>query len=116
MRNPAGTPARSLYIVNELVKSALLHNSCDRIRLVHAGVRVIEKKDSGPSGAVTTYRILEEGVAPLLPYVDESKIVTGDLASLKILLEDYYPGMSQIPEPLRSVLEDLREWSRRWLT
>ncbi|KAH7098101.1 S-adenosyl-L-methionine-dependent methyltransferase [Auriculariales sp. MPI-PUGE-AT-0066] len=107
VRNPEGHPARALYLTNPLVKDALLANSCERLRIVHAGVRVIEKKDAGIGGAITSFRILEEGVAPLLPYVDETKIISGNLVALRMFLEEYFPPISRLPEPMQGVVEDL---------
>jgi len=120
VRNPDGDAARSLYVVNDVVKSVLEGNDYTRMRITSAGTKVFGKQGSaGASVGSTTgvagekettngkqengkdkegkekpeamFRILGEGLPVILPYVDPSTIIRGDFESLKILLESYYP-------------------------
>jgi len=111
VRNPDGDAARSLYVVNDVVKSVLEGNDYTRLRITSAGTKVFGKQgnagatvtaatvtSSGTGSGTTTaaapeamFRILGEGLPVILPYVDPSTILEGDLESLKILLESYYP-------------------------
>jgi len=86
------------------VKSVIEHNDYNRIRLTAAGTKVFGKQDAG-KGADAQFRVLGEGLPVILPYVDSKSIITGDMATLRILLELYYPLCSKFDEPFRSTIE-----------
>lgn len=93
-----------MYICNEAVKTLVLANDYQRIRLVHAGVKILEKQEAGN---VVSFRILEDGVAPLLPFVDPACIISADVDVLRVLLTEYYPPMTKFSEPYKTLLESL---------
>jgi multisite-specific tRNA:(cytosine-C5)-methyltransferase len=105
VRNPAGEPARSLYLVNDLVKSIIENNDYKRIRLTAAGTKVMAKQDAG-KGAEPQFRVLGEGLPVILPFVEPSTIIESDLASLRILLSSYYPLVSSFDEPFRETMRN----------
>ena len=45
VRNPIGDTVRSLYMVNDVVKSIVQHNDYARIRLMTAGTKVFGKQE-----------------------------------------------------------------------
>ncbi|KAN0086028.1 S-adenosyl-L-methionine-dependent methyltransferase [Tylopilus felleus] len=107
VRNPEGDAVRSLYLVNDLVKSVLAANDYTRMRLMTAGTKVITKQDAaaGRGFSDAHFRILGEGLPVVLPYVDPGTIVTADGAALRTLLQTYYPLCTSFQEPFRSVIE-----------
>lgn len=113
VRNPEGDAVRSLYLVNDLVKSVLAANDYTRMRLMTAGTKVITKQDAaaGRGFSDAHFRILGEGLPVVLPYVDPGTIVTADGAALRTLLQTYYPLCTSFQEPFRSVIEARGEWS-----
>lgn len=104
VRNPEGEPTRSLYLANDLVKNVIQHNDYARIRLTFAGTKILSKQEGG-KGTDAQFRVLGEGLPVILPYVDPDSIITGDLASLKTLIESYYPLCSSFEDPFRSAIE-----------
>lgn len=104
VRNPAGDAVRSLYLVNDLVKTIIQHNDYDRLRLNAAGTKVFSKQEAG-KGAEAQFRVLGEGLPVILPYVDPAAILTGDMESLKTLIESYYPLCTTFNEPFRGTAE-----------
>lgn len=104
VRNPAGDAVRSLYLVNDLVKTIIQHNDYDRLRLNAAGTKVLSKQEAG-KGAEAQFRVLGEGLPVILPYVDPATILTGDMESLKTLIESYYPLCTTFNEPFRGIAE-----------
>ncbi|KAJ8489873.1 hypothetical protein ONZ51_g2668 [Trametes cubensis] len=109
VRNPAGDTVRSLYMVNDIVKSIITHNDFARIRLMTAGTKVFGKQEGTEAkraGASDThFRVLAEGLPVVLPYIGERAIVYADFAALRILLEAYYPLTSGFADPFRSMIE-----------
>lgn len=108
MRNPPTEPVRTLYLVNDLVKTIIQNTDYSRIRLVTAGVKVFGKAEGqkGASGAtLPTLRVLSDGLQTVLPYMQPDMLLVTDMAALRICLETYHPFVSQFSEPLRSALE-----------
>ncbi|TFK66350.1 S-adenosyl-L-methionine-dependent methyltransferase [Pluteus cervinus] len=104
VRNPAGDAVRSLYIANDIVRDIVQNNDYTRIRLTSAGTKVMVKQEAG-RGAEAQYRILAEGLPVVLPYLDPAALIIGDLASLKTLVESYYPLCTTFQGPFREVIE-----------
>jgi len=107
VRNPEGDAARSLYLANDIVKAVIKHNDYERLRLTAAGTKVFAKQEAG-KGTEAQFRVLGEGLPVVLPFVDPASIITGDLISLRTLVESYYPLCSAFGEPFRSVVEARR--------
>ncbi|KAK7683830.1 hypothetical protein QCA50_013206 [Cerrena zonata] len=108
VRNPAGDPVRSLYMTNDIVKSIVENNDYQRLRLMTCGTKVMGKQEGAAAkreGAELQFRVLDEGLPVLLPFIEPESIVTADLPTLKILMETYYPLINGFPEPFRSIIE-----------
>jgi len=104
VRNPEGDAARSLYLANDIVKSIILHNSYERLRLTAAGTKVFAKQEGG-KGAEAQFRVLGEGLPVISPYIEPSTIIEGDMPSLKILVESYYPLCASFSDRFREIVE-----------
>ncbi len=100
-----------MYLTNDIVKQVVLHNEYGRIRLNAAGTKVLAKQEAG-KGVDAQFRILGEGLPVVLPFTDPATILSGDLETLKILVQSYYPLCSSFSEPFKSVIEEKRECFR----
>ena len=105
MRNPEGEPARSLYLVNDIVKSAIRNNDYRKMRLTAAGTKIMAKQEAG-RGNDAQFRILGEGLPIILPFIDESTILTSDLPPLRTLLTTYYPLISSFDAQFREAMQE----------
>ncbi|KAI0366506.1 S-adenosyl-L-methionine-dependent methyltransferase [Pilatotrama ljubarskyi] len=108
VRNSIGDTVRSLYMVNDIVKSIIKHNDYARIRLMTAGTKVFGKQEGTEAkreGNETHFRVLAEGLPVVLPFVGPKAVVHADFAALKILMEAYYPLTSGFADPFRSMIE-----------
>jgi multisite-specific tRNA:(cytosine-C5)-methyltransferase len=105
VRNPDGDGIRALYLTNDIVKTVILNNDYSRIRLTSAGIKVFIKQDAGKD-AGSHFRILGESLSVALPYTDQSKIIDASAASLRRMVETYYPLCSTFEEPFKSIIED----------
>ena len=108
VRNPAGDTVRSLYMVNDIVKSIVQHNDFARIRLMTAGTKVFGKQEGTEAkraGNETHFRVLAEGLPVVLPFVGPRAVVEADFAALKVLMESYYPLTTGFTDPFRSMIE-----------
>jgi multisite-specific tRNA:(cytosine-C5)-methyltransferase len=129
VRNPSGAAARSLYLANDAVTAVITHNSYERLRLTAAGTKVFAKQEGSGKPTTSTaatataeggtgagieaqFRVLGEGLSVVLPYVDERAIIEGDMATLRTLVEAYYPLCTSFAEPFKSTIEARREYSR----
>lgn len=81
------------------------------MRLMTSGTKVITKQEAG-RGMDAQFRILGEGLPVVLPYIDPTTIMTADFATLRILLQTYYPLCASFQEPFRSAIEARGEWIR----
>lgn len=95
---------RSLYLSNDIVKSVIKHNSFERMRLSAAGTKVFARQEAG-KGADAQFRVIAEGLPVILPYIDPSTIIKGDVACLRVLLETSYPLCSTFPDYFRVVID-----------
>lgn len=108
VRNPIGDTVRSLYMVNDIVKSIIKHNDYARIRLMTAGTKVFGKQEGSEAkrqGTDSHFRVLAEGLPVVLPFMGPKAVVNAEFAALKILMEAYYPVTSGFADPFRSMIE-----------
>ncbi|KAH9055614.1 S-adenosyl-L-methionine-dependent methyltransferase [Lactarius vividus] len=116
VRNPAGEPARSLYLTNDLVRAVFAANDYKRIRIISAGTKIFMRQEGGfgrgseavQDGAekVPRFRLLSEGLSVVLPYVKPESIVDTDVPTLRRLLEAYYPLLSAFDDAFRREVGD----------
>ena len=108
VRNPTGDAVRSIYLTNDIVKDIVLHNDFTRMRLMTCGTKVIGKQEGAAAkreGAEMQFRILSEGLPVMLPYISPEFIMTADLATLRIMMQTYYPVVAGFGEPFKSAIE-----------
>jgi multisite-specific tRNA:(cytosine-C5)-methyltransferase len=108
IRNPTGDTVRSIYMTNDIVRQIVEHNDYTRMRLVTCGTKVMGKQEGSASkkeGAGMQFRVLSEGLPVMLPYIQPESILSADLATLKVMMESYYPVCSQFQEPFGSAIE-----------
>jgi multisite-specific tRNA:(cytosine-C5)-methyltransferase len=108
VRNPEGDAVRSLYLANDIVKTVIQHNDYNRIRLTAAGTKVFAKQEAG-KGTDAQFRVLGEGLPVVLPYTDPATVITADTATLKTLIQSYYPLSATFGEPFRGAVEARRQ-------
>ena len=124
VRNPAGEPARSLYLTNDLVRAVLTANDYKRIRIMTAGTKIFTRQESGfgrggggnggaEEGDENTprFRLLSEGLPVVLPYINPEIILDTGIPALRTLLEAYYPLLSTFDEALRRDVGSRRAWA-----
>ena len=115
VRNPAGEPARSLYLTNDLVRAVFSANDYKRIRIISAGTKIFTRQEGGfgrssdaTEDKVTRFRLLSEGMQVVLPYVKPESIVDADVPALRRFLEAYYPLLSAFDDAFRCEVGDKR--------
>ncbi|KAJ3823473.1 S-adenosyl-L-methionine-dependent methyltransferase [Lentinula raphanica] len=106
VRNPEGDVVRSMYLTNDLIKDIILANDFTKIRLTAAGTKVFTKQEGGKA-IEAQYRILGEGLPVVLPYLDPSSIVTGNMSVLKHLVMSHYPLCTSFEESFQPLLDSL---------
>lgn len=108
VRNPEGEPVRSMYMANDIVKSIVQNNDYARIRLMTCGTKVFGKQEGAEAkrdGADSHFRVLSEGLPVILPYIGPNTIIASDVATLKVLMESYYPLFTSFQDSFRSTIE-----------
>ncbi|KAG8909322.1 hypothetical protein FRC01_007012 [Tulasnella sp. 417] len=126
VRHPPTDYMKTFYFCNSLVKSVILHNPLERIRLVSAGVKAFSRQDMGPakslpsqpsaddtqiedSGATrvaasinhpkdrqVALRFTNEGILTVVDFVDDGVKVHADLETLRSLLSVQFPLLDQL--------------------
>ncbi|KAF8734824.1 S-adenosyl-L-methionine-dependent methyltransferase, partial [Rhizoctonia solani] len=110
VRNPDGEALRQIYLCNDAARQVITHNDFARIRLINAGVRVFNRQESGVKAELhgrNRFRFLTEGVPSVLPHVDESRIITADLETLRVFMRLYYPVYGEFESPMKEKLTEL---------
>jgi multisite-specific tRNA:(cytosine-C5)-methyltransferase len=87
-------PARSLYLANSVVKALIENNDYIRMRLVAAGTKVLNRQEKDG----THFRMMDEGLEALLPYIRDGDVVEGNLEDLRVLLAEYAPFFNKLKE------------------
>lgn len=117
VRNPEGgasnVPMRSMYLCNDIVKRVIVANDYTKIRLVAAGTKAFTRQDTGdPTSSDDNqpvmrqqFRILDDAVPVVLPFIPSTAVLPGRLCDLKLLLETYYPLTMCFDEPFRTLLD-----------
>ncbi len=92
VRNKNGTPLRSIYVCNNLMKAIVRHNDVARLRMISAGIRIFLRQDSNNKLELQCkWRIPAEGVQSLVGHVDPARIDDAGLGELRVFLENSYP-------------------------
>ena len=114
VRNAQSKTLRAIYLSNSLVKSVLTANEPSRLRFISAGIKIISRQGSGQSGkaqANQKFRVLNDGVSSVLPYLREEDVLKADLTVLKMFLQQAYPTVWGFAEPFKTALENRRRFS-----
>ncbi|KAF9521561.1 S-adenosyl-L-methionine-dependent methyltransferase [Crepidotus variabilis] len=104
VRNPDGAAAKSLYISNDIVKTIIVNNSYERLRLTSAGTKVFAKQEVG-KGSEAQFRVLGEGLPVVLPYLKAEAIIIANISSLHIFLESPYPLCTRFDNDFQQKIE-----------
>jgi len=138
VRNADPTVLRSVYLSNGLVKAVITSNEPSRLRIISAGIKIATKQegsqravaklkskqahaaaDGGKAGPAETwdedlellqkYRILNDAVGLVLPYMKEEDIIHGDLNVLMVFVQRTYPLAKEFADPYREAFEKCGE-------
>ena len=107
IRTPGGAASsiRAIYLTNPTLRQVVQNNDYTRLRLLTAGTKLFVKQ--GDEGR---YRVLNEGLPAVMPYVKPETVLEADLASLRVLMRDYYPLCATLPRGFREKIQEEREW------
>ena len=98
---------RNFYLANPIVKNIIESNDYIRMRLLSAGAKILARQDKGE----IQFRVLDEGLETMLPYIEEDKVVQGNMEDLKSLLQEPYPFFNKFPVgSFRTALEAHRKF------
>ncbi|KIM25888.1 hypothetical protein M408DRAFT_330889 [Serendipita vermifera MAFF 305830] len=132
VRNSDPTILRSVYLSNDIVKAVLTANEPSRLRIISAGLKIatkqegsgralakLKQKEAAGDGAVVTsedaevfqkYRVLNDAVALILPYMKPEHIIHGDMGVLKVFVRRTYPLAKEFEEPYKGTFEACGEY------
>jgi len=84
-RSDAGVIAKRIYYLSPAIAATLSEPSNDRLHVVHTGLRVFERNDSGREDVECRFRLVQEGVDAALPFITK-QVVYPSLSSFIHLL------------------------------
>lgn len=88
------------------MRSIVTANDYKKIRLVSCGVKIFAKQDSGKTDTYACkWRALNDGIEYLEPFVGRDKVVHGNMAALRLLLDEAYPALNKFAKGLQEQLE-----------
>ncbi len=102
-RNITAEPVRAIYFTSPSLKALLLANET-RMRFVHGGVKMFTKQEtknlqdgSPESENLCKWRITNDAVSILVPYVGEDRKVRCSMAEFVTFMKHEYPRRSLFP-------------------
>ncbi|KTW26404.1 hypothetical protein T552_02885 [Pneumocystis carinii B80] len=110
VRNVNAIPTHFIYFLSKKIKNILYHNE-DRIKFVHGGVKMFTKHEfprNSSSEDICKWRIQNEGVKLLFPFLGPERVIYASFNELEIFLNHDYPKIDMFPEgKLKTSLEKL---------
>ncbi|KTW30461.1 uncharacterized protein T551_01744 [Pneumocystis jirovecii RU7] len=100
IRNVNGVPTRFIYFLSKKIKNILYHNE-NRIKFVHGGVKMFTKHELPKNVSAENncrWRIQNEGIEILFPWIGPERVVHVGFKELKIFLDYGYPKIDMFPE------------------
>ncbi|KAG8984022.1 hypothetical protein FRB90_005614, partial [Tulasnella sp. 427] len=84
VRHPPSDLMKTFYFCNAAVKSVILHNQLERIRLVSAGVKAFSRQDMGPAKSIPEPPVVDDnarqpdpgdnGVGAMINYLKDRQV------------------------------------------
>lgn len=91
VRNATGHPAKTIYYTSELARSILTENEGKGMKFVHCGIKMFVRQDVQKED-VCKWRIQNEGLSILEPWVGEERVVRlWSKKTLRHLLVEMFP-------------------------
>ena len=85
------------------MRDLVQNNDFQKMRLVSCGVKVFARQDLSKIDVYQCkWRVVNDGLSYLKRYLGPKKIVKGDKAALKILMEEMYPGNRMFSETFQA--------------
>ncbi|KAG5519581.1 hypothetical protein PMAC_001736 [Pneumocystis sp. 'macacae'] len=100
IRNINGIPTRFIYFLSKKIKNILYHNE-NRIKFVHGGVKMFTKHELSKNVLTESscrWRIQNEGIEILFPWIGPERVLHAGFRELKIFLDYSYPRIDMFPE------------------
>jgi len=105
-----GEKFRTVYFISDSVKSILNSEDSHRILVVNSGVKIFFRNE-GDGTVKCSYRIVNEGLNTISPYLSEKRVINVTLNDLRVLLEEDYPHLNGFCENTKNALEALDQGS-----
>lgn len=99
MRNASGVPLRTIYFTSPIVRSLLLSNSYKRMRLTSCGVKVFVRQESSKDSVFRCkWRVMNEGLDILRPFMGPRRIISCDMDTLKMLMSTLNVAIADVKD------------------
>jgi len=105
-----GEKFRTIYFISDSVESILNSEDSHRILVVNSGVKMFFRNE-GDGNVKCSYRIVNEGLSTISPYLSDKRVINVTLNDLKVLLEEDYPHLNGFCEKTKGDLEALEQGS-----
>ncbi|KAL8280323.1 hypothetical protein RQP46_007240 [Phenoliferia psychrophenolica] len=99
VRNSSGVPLRTIYFTSPIVRSLLLSNSYKRMRLTSCGVKVFVRQESSKDSQFRCkWRVMNEGLDILRPFMGPKRIVSCTVETLKLCMSKLNVAIEEIKD------------------
>jgi len=105
-----GEKFRTVYFISDSVKSILNSEDSHRILVVNSGVKMFFRNE-GDGTVKCSYRIVNEGLSTISPYLSDKRVINVTFNDLKVLLEEDYPHLLGFCDETKKALEELDQGS-----
>jgi 16S rRNA C967 or C1407 C5-methylase (RsmB/RsmF family) len=105
-----GEKFRTVYFISDSVKSILNSEDSHRILVVNSGVKMFFRNE-GDGTVKCKYRIVNEGLSTISPYLSDKRVISVTFNDLKVLLEEDYPHLLGFCDETKKALEELDQGS-----
>ena len=99
---------KSIYFVGESIKKILLARNSRKLKIINTGIKAFTRQSmESKSADEFKYRLNNEGLLTLAPYLSDHKRINCSLGDLIVALSNSYPKFSAFSQDFRLILEKL---------
>jgi 16S rRNA C967 or C1407 C5-methylase (RsmB/RsmF family) len=99
---------KSIYFVGESVKKILLARNSRKLKIINTGIKAFTHQSMASISADEfKYRLNNEGLLTLAPYLSDRKRINCSLGDLLVAISNSYPKFSAFSDDFRAILEKL---------
>ncbi|KAI8817926.1 cytosine(34)-C(5)-methyltransferase [Fimicolochytrium jonesii] len=101
---------KTVYFVSTAVRNIVTAGNSYRLNIVNSGIVTFTRNSAHDGGAGSPFRLSNDGLSTIAPFVSDKCVIQASLADIKVLLPMSYPKFTKFSDEMREIFEKLRKW------